>query len=876
MDFWCNNVTGSDVTGDGSELTPWASIKYSVQQIGFLPTANGHRLFVVNAGQVYDEASATAIGASFAGTDYDDDPGLIIEGFPTTSWPTLRINGPSYNFFEIGASADYVIFRNMKWTTAAVSSLEFPYEIDWQAKHIRIECQDWGTLPFRAPYAIHVVGTGDRRVDLEVRCFYWDPDGQIPSGWQRMIQYSDGTDANFWIHHGVLMSSEVGISISGGTAGTMLVEHCLFYGLERCLSTGSFNMTGSVTFRNNIYDSISYYVYYCGLSITAGALTTYNNCYHNVAAYCNHPTCAQCHITVPSTGDLVRDPVFIGGPAWEWIYGLLLPWNATPQDSAVLAGGSDGGPMGAVNPYEVEPCHCAKPVPPPPCDPWGVVDCNYSAFVGNYPSDWQLALSKPHIPAIMLVVCYDPGGENLQLTPFVKTARPIGQGRDIVFGAYKGRDTDIELVDPTGRFDPRDPDSLIYQKAWYGKFVDVGAWIQGTSSVLKLQRYFLADARPTSDGTTIWRLNDIFAWLIRGETRANSLGKFETSNGGTIDETKASCDSSRCRQQTWTITFSTGTDFQVEGSLVGLDGVGTTGSDFTSTSGSISILSTFWGGVWGMGDTVTFQSGVRYTARNVIQATKDMLLNLSDISEEWIESTSWDDLEAKSTPYKITYWSSDVTDPLRLLRLFMRHRFATAYPTEEGQIAVMAFEPDPAQWVTRCVGKRSSLMELRPEHLELLNVISIEAGHGDDEYPTTGASYPASGQPNQSIDRYQTEFPYRFTLRGYVSADYSTLYGICQQLWVSRAGIPYNPRQLFRGKVKIQEMNLAIGEVIYVDSMVPNRLSYGLVVDYQKDIFGRKIDLQLLDVTDFVEPPAGCGYAFCGNVGTTDDCWVYG
>jgi hypothetical protein len=876
MDYWCNNVTGSDITGDGSEGNPWASIRYSVNQIAALTPSKGHRLLVVNAGTVYTETQATSIGVAFDGEDYDTDWGIIIEGYPQTSWPTLKLATAALDFFDFQAGCDYVIFRNLKWTTSAISGLGFPFEIGWQAEHVRIECQDWGTLPYHSPYAIHIVGTGDRRVDLEVRCCYWEPDGQIPSGWQRMIQYSDGTDAIFWIHHCVLRDSEVGISVSGNTAGTLTVEHCTFDNMERVLSTGAYNSTGTIVFRNNIYSNISLYVYYCGVAITPGTLTTYNNCYYNVTDYCNHATCATCGITVPSSGDLLRNPDYVGGPAWEWAYGLILPTNLTPQDQPVLTGSTGAGAMGAIDPYVEAPCHCAKPVPAAPCLPWDITSCNYESFSGIYPSDWQLALAKPVIPPILLVVCYDPDGENLQLTPLVKSARPIGQGRDIIFGAYKGRDTDVEFVDPTGRLDPRDPDSELYQKAWYGKFVDVGAWIEGTSSVLRLQRYFLADARPTTKGTTIWRLNDIFAWLIRGEVRANSVGNFEVSNGGTIDETKCSCDQTVCRQQTWTVTFTTGTDFQVEGSLVGLDGIGTTGSDFTSTSGSVSILSTFWGGSWGLGDTVTFKTGVRYTAKNVVQAAKDMLLNLADIPEDWLELSSWSDLEAKSTAYKITYWGTDATDPLRILRFFMRHRFATAYPNEEGKIAVMTFEPDPSQFVSRCVGKRAMLMELSPEHLSILNVISCESGHGDEAYPTTGASYPAPGQPNESIDRYLTEFPYRFTLRGYVSADYSTIYGICQQLYVSRAGLPYNPRQLFKGKVKIQEMNMRIGEVIYVDSAVPSRLAYALVVDYKKDIFNRRIDLQLLDVSDVIEPPAGCGYAECGGVGTTDDCWVYG
>jgi hypothetical protein len=664
---------------------------------------------------------------------------------------------------------------------------------------------------------------------------------------------------------------------SGAAIGTVNIENCTLMNFKYGVSINNFGGTSTFTVKNNIFYSGTY-AYYCGIAM-GGTLTSHHNCYFNLNQLCNHATCATCDNVGLGAGDLWNtDPDFVGGPPWEWLYGLILPSNYEPQNILVLEGSDEGRCMGACKPYEEEDCLCTKGVPPPPCDPCDVVSCNYDSFAGVYPDDWQHALAKPHVPATVIVICYDPDGEAKQLTPFVESMRPIKQARDIRFAEYKGYDTDVIFADPTGRFDPHIVTSEIYQDNWFGKHVDVGVWIVGTSSVLKIGRYFLADAKPVKGGKTRWRLEDIFVWLLRSETRANSLAKFDAQSGasGSVNDNQATCNSAFCRQQTWTIKFTTATDYTLEGSKLGLDGAGSTGSDFTSNSGSVYLPTSFWNGVWQVGDEVTFISGVRYTATNVITAARNMLTVLSDIPEAWLDKPAWDDIEAKSTAFKITYWSDNIDDPLRLLRIFMRHRIATAFPTHEAKISVMTFEPEPSQWVTRCIGKRFNLVDLQADHLPVYNVLSAQTGHGTDEAPSTGVQYPAPGDANDSLTRYNMQYPYTFKLRGYVSADYSVVRGLLQSFYFVRAGLPYNPRQVFKLTSKMNELNMYLGEVVYLDSAHPARQGYGLVVEISKDVSGRKIVAKLLDVSDVIEPASGCGYGFCGGVGTTDDCWVYG
>jgi len=877
--FWCNNVIGDDVTGDGSELLPWASMKGSVSNIAALPDPIGHILKVVNTGTPYSGVNnyGIPIGTAFQGDDYDVRPGLIIEGYPNTSWPIWQLNIPAGNDgFAIQANADYVSIRNLRVTIGNASGQNpVPFAIQETAKHIRIECIDAGSLPNYSQDIIRVSGVGAITLDLEVRCCYARQAQGFITGDKRFIQLYQCKTAS--IQHCVMRDTEAPLYFASAAIGTIDIENCTFMNFKYGVSINNFGGTSTFTVKNNIFYSGTY-AYYCGLMM-GGTLTSHNNCYFGLSQLCNHVTCATCDNVGLGAGDLwAVDPEFTGGPAWEWLYGLILPSNYEPENQLVLWGSDQNLCIGACKPYEEEACLCTKPVPPPPCDPCDVVSCDYNSFSGIYPADWQALLAKPHVPGVVVVVCYDPGGRNLQLTPFVQNMRPVKQARDVQFAEYRGSDTDIEFVDPTGRFDPHIPTSDIYQDNWFGKHVDIGVWIVGTGSVLKIGRYFLADAKPLPGGKTRWRLEDIFIWLLRGETRANSLGKFvaSTSNTGTINENQASCDPAYCRQQTWTITFTTATDYTIDGSKIGLDGGGSTGAGFTSISGSISIPAAFWNGAWDIGDTVTFNSGIRYTATNVIVAARHMLTTLSDIPEAWLDLAAWADIEAKSAAYKITYWSDNVVDPLRLLRTFMRHRIATAFPTHEAKISVMTFEPDPSQWVTRCIGKRYNLVDLQVEHLDIYNVLSAQTGYGDGGSPTSGAQYPAPGAANDSVTRYRMEYPYTFTLRGYVSADYSTVRGLLQGFYFTRAGLPHNPRQVFRLQSKIDELNMYLGEVVYIDSARPVRQGYGLVVDIEKDPSARAITAKLMDVSDVIEPASGCGYGFCGGVGTTDDCWVYG
>lgn len=885
--FWVNNVTGDDVTGDGSESNPWKSISHAVNQAQAQPIKIGHVIKVVKTDTIYTDyvpIGAAFIGNGFGDADYPGTPGITIEGYPNTDWPTCTIIGiiGGRPFFDIQPQANFILLRNFKFESGGVIPPNEAIRLDWRSVMVRVECCEW-TYSYRSLVGIRVLGTGSRDIYLEIRCCYWHPGPPVGGGWARFFEWTDAPDANLLIHHCVLagqyvLPQDVGIYLAGpNNHGTVRIYNNLFWYVARCIEINGFASVGDVRAYSNLYIHVANYVYYCPNAIAATTLEVGHNNNWDVNQLCNDPACNLCQIAGAGPGSMTVDPDFLGGGPWEWLYGLFLSQNFTPQNRAVLIGADDGNAIGPIDPANEPPCFCAIPLPAPPCARFEVTDCNYGTFSGAYPEDWEVALGRPKVSSLVKVVCYDPGGANLQVTCFVKSMRPLKQTRDIDLGTYKRGDVDVELIDPDGQFDWHRADSLLPAETWFGKHVDIGLWLVGTQLVLKLARMFLADTEHDA-GITRWRLQDIFGWMLDQAVRANSIGNTEedSAGGGTMDQSLVTVDSSVCKQESWTITFTDATHYGLSGSKTGADGSGATTADFTSDSGAITIPSAAWAGVFAGGDTVTFKSGVRYTSTNVITAARNMLVTLAGVPASWLDSASWGELEAQSIAYKVTIWIYQDKDALSTLRAFMLHRLATAYANHDGKIALMLFEPGPDSMATRCLGKRWSLMKCRVRHLPILNSISVESGYRDGTTPQTGATYPDPGSVNTSIAKYGYEFPFKFIVRGYTGGEAAVMRDLCQRIYNIRAGVPHTPRQIYEMDLKANESNLLIGEIIYIDSAHPKRTRYAMIYELSKDPDGRKVQAKALDVSDFIEIPGGCGYAYCGGTGYTDDCWVYG
>ena len=87
----------------------------------------------------------------------------------------------------------------------------------------------------------------------------------------------------------------------------------------------------------------------------------------------------------------------------------------------------------------------------------------------------------------------------------------------------------------------------------------------------------------------------------------------ETSSAGTYNEATypVTLDSIGGIEQTWTVTFSSGTAFGCSGNTVGSVGTGTKGTTFAPNNATFStpyftLLGAGWGGTWANGESLTF------------------------------------------------------------------------------------------------------------------------------------------------------------------------------------------------------------------------------------------------------------------------------
>jgi hypothetical protein len=105
--------------------------------------------------------------------------------------------------------------------------------------------------------------------------------------------------------------------------------------------------------------------------------------------------------------------------------------------------------------------------------------------------------------------------------------------------------------------------------------------------------YEPADVEPTITGFAVTSVAGTFASGVSGNAMAKAKGGI---------------------QQTWTITFTSATNFTLSGDLIGLVGSGTINADYNPTNSAtasnyFSLKSIGWGGTFANNDTVVFTTG---------------------------------------------------------------------------------------------------------------------------------------------------------------------------------------------------------------------------------------------------------------------------
>lgn len=102
----------------------------------------------------------------------------------------------------------------------------------------------------------------------------------------------------------------------------------------------------------------------------------------------------------------------------------------------------------------------------------------------------------------------------------------------------------------------------------------------------------------------------------------------ETSAAGTYDESTypLTLYNVGTIDESWTLTFTSATEFSVSGASVGVVGTGTISGDFQPANGAsyyFKLLAAGFGGTWASGDTITFKTysaGVAFWLKQVVPA----------------------------------------------------------------------------------------------------------------------------------------------------------------------------------------------------------------------------------------------------------------
>ena len=511
--------------------------------------------------------------------------------------------------------------------------------------------------------------------------------------------------------------------------------------------------------------------------------------------------------------------------------------------------------------------------------------CGFSSFSGAYDADWSDLLSGTGPLRHSAVVCLDPGGLDLQLTASVEEVRVLRHRRDVKFLEYQGQDVEISLVDPDGIYDPAVPGSLLDGFDYVGKKISIGSWLYGTSRVLRHAVFYLDDdGFHASRGRTTLRAVDAFSRLRQMALHANRAFAVDvTSAAGTVtvldrfgaSYTVPSLDvpdaayapaitvAASCLIQSWTLRFTSPTAFSVRGSLAGEDGSGTTGAAFTSTSGSISIATSFWSGTWLAGDEVTFDTVAwRFDANaNLFALGQAMLIDLAGLSAGDFDAASWSRAESEMSRHVGTFLVRRATDALSFLRTVARHGPVTAYPDGEGKIALAYFWPRLEGTPATPVCGTYDLLDLDTERVERYTSAVVRmAPNADGDFTITRQWPPGdAGSKPLSID-----------LEGFGPPDVTVADAVAQRYYAMFR----EPREVFNLDLSLADLNRRLDDLVYVRSVRPFRRRYGIVISLDFDLSRRKIEAQAIDAQEFVQPPGSCGYAFCDVGHRCDDCWV--
>jgi len=125
----------------------------------------------------------------------------------------------------------------------------------------------------------------------------------------------------------------------------------------------------------------------------------------------------------------------------------------------------------------------------------------------------------------------------------------------------------------------------------------------------------ITTATPLANSYTVAAGGRVSSVLLTGDVQASFDNWVETSTAGTYDEAGSPIvlDNIGTIEETWTLTFTSASTFQVSGDTVGDVGTGDISTDFAPQNPDWSkpyftLAAVGWGGTWAAGDTIVFQT----------------------------------------------------------------------------------------------------------------------------------------------------------------------------------------------------------------------------------------------------------------------------
>jgi len=507
--------------------------------------------------------------------------------------------------------------------------------------------------------------------------------------------------------------------------------------------------------------------------------------------------------------------------------------------------------------------------------------CTYEKFYDEYPPDWEYELSRKTDAQHVTIVCYDPGGRNIQLTVMVERTRPIKTSMSITFEEYQTKDIDIVFNDPDGWLDAFNPSSLIYSDEWKDKRVEIGSWMVGTQSVLVHTTMYLRGVLHDGHRTT-WRCYDKYQKMLKRHMRANIVLEEDIENAGDAKLNQVDvADSTVCPISSWSLVFRNANDFTVYSELMGEDGEGqrTDPAGFTSTSGAIYIDASYWDVSDGdpkEGDTFRFISSLVIERTPAIEALEIALTNHYDLTAEDLDIAAWTQAKIGASVWIIDVVQKDPITALEFVRKVMRHVVGSLLIGSNGKLKPWRFIPAlQGPGAVHIICSTLDLKKCEVENIENVDVVIAHYDKNIDGELMLTKRLPAvidiQGIPALPYFEEQNREIWEFDLEFFDDIDFVVIDWLLRYLYELRV----TPHPRYRVQTMLDHLNLQVGDVVWLESYDPLYDVCCLVYKVAKDLAKRNILVELMEAENWL---ATCrtfayGYAFC-DVHFCDDCWM--